>query len=179
MASCYAGRAKPVPTHWGLAAASRLRPQTPKCSLGSGCPLLEYPFLKPSIPPPATLLTATGRGQRRAPRLEVEIAGTLLGRVSHPVRLLDLSATGCLLRCETLLEPGVILDLRVTLGEQPFEAKARVVDSSLDGSEGALGPSGSLTSLQFLGLAARDDASLRQFLEGERRRRRSADAPAE
>ena len=132
--------------------------------------------MKPSIPPPATLLTASVRSQRRAPRLEVEIEGTLVGRVTHPVRLVDLSATGCLLRCEALLEPGVILDLGVTLGGQPFAAKARVVDSSLDGSEGA---AGSLTSLQFLGLAARDEASLRQFLDGERRRRRSADAPAE
>lgn len=161
-------RAGAGPPRWGLAAASRRRPQA-----------LEWSFLKPSIPPPATLLTATGRSQRRAPRLEVEIEGTLEGRVSHAVRLVDLSASGCLLRGETLLEPGAILDLHVTLGGQPFAAKARVVESSIDGSEGAPEAGGSMTSLQFLGLAARDEAALRQFLEGERRRRRSADAPAE
>jgi hypothetical protein len=137
------------------------------------------PSVKPGIPPSATRLTASGRGQRRAARLAVEVEGTLVGRVSHPVRLVDLSASGCLLRCDTQLEPGVILDLNITLGDQPFAAKARVVDSALDGSEGAMGAGGSMTSLQFLGLAARDEAALRQFLEGERRRRRSADAPAE
>ena len=29
---CYAVRAKPGPPHWGLAAATRLRPQTPKAT---------------------------------------------------------------------------------------------------------------------------------------------------
>jgi len=136
------------------------------------------PSVKPGIPPSATRLTASGRGQRRAARLAVEVEGTLVGRVSHPVRLVDLSASGCLLRCAALLDAGAILELRLQIASHPFAAKARVVDSSLDGSAGADG-TGSLTSLEFLGLAARDEAALRRFLEEERRRRRSADAPAE
>jgi hypothetical protein len=140
--------------------------------------------VKPGIPPSATRLTASGRGQRRAARLAVEVEGTLVGRVSHPVRLVDLSASGCLLRCDALLDAGAILELRLEIASQPFAAKARVVDSSLDGSAGTdgtggTGGTGSLTSLEFLGLAARDEAALRRFLEEERRRRRSADAPAE
>ena len=46
---------------------------------------------------------------RRAPRLPVDLEGSLRGRVVHPVRLLDLSLTGCLVRCDARLDPGAIL----------------------------------------------------------------------
>ena len=53
----------------------------------------------------------------------MDLEGSLTGRVVHPVRLVDLSLTGCLVRCDTLLEPGAILDLRLQLGGQPFRAR--------------------------------------------------------
>jgi hypothetical protein len=109
----------------------------------------------------------------------MDLEGSLTGRVVHPIRLADLSLTGCLVRCETLLEPGAILDLRLQLGGQPFTAKVRVIDSSLDGSAAA-GPSpGAMAGLAFVSLAAQDQTRLRRFVEEERRRRRSADAPSD
>lgn len=103
----------------------------------------------------------------------------MTGRVVHPVRLVDLSLVGCLVRCDALLEPGAILDLRLQLDDEPFAAKVRVVDSSLDGSAVPERSTGAMAGLDFVSLAARDQTRLRRFLEDERRRRRSADAPAE
>ena len=116
---------------------------------------------------------------RRYTRLTVDLEGTLVGRVVHPVRLLDLSLGGCLVRCDALLEPGAILDLRLTLQKEPFTAKVRVIDSSLDGSAAAGQAAGALAGLDFVSLAARDESRLRTFLEDERRRRRRADAPSQ
>jgi hypothetical protein len=98
--------------------------------------------------------------------------------VVHPIRLLDLSLTGCLVRCDARLDAGSILDLSLTLGAEPFSAKVRVIDSSLDGSA-AEGPLCAMAGLDFVSLAAKDETRLRRFLEEERRRRRSADAPAQ
>jgi len=39
-------------------------------------------------------------GMRRAPRLSLDLEGSLTGRVVHPIRLVDLSLTGCLVRCD-------------------------------------------------------------------------------
>lgn len=116
---------------------------------------------------------------RRHPRLAVDLEATLVGRVVHPVRLLDLSLGGCLVRCDALLEPGAILDLRLTLQGDPFTATVRVIDSSLDGSAAAAQPASTLAGLDFVSLPARDESRLRRFLEDERRRRRSADAPSQ
>jgi hypothetical protein len=94
------------------------------------------------------------------------------------VTVLDLSATGCLVRCDNLLDAGAILDLQVDLepgGAEPFVAKVRVAGSSLDGAVTDGGRV--LAGLEFVGLPARDDVRLRRFLEEERRRRR-ADSPA-
>src|SRR5262245_54955511 len=110
------------------------------------------------------------RGMRRAPRLAVDLEGSLTGRVVHPVRLVDLSLTGCLVRCETLIEPGAILDLRLQLGDAPLTAKVRVVDSSLDGSAAPEQSPGAMAGLDFVSLAAQDQTRLRRFLEDERRR---------
>jgi hypothetical protein len=123
--------------------------------------------------------TASMRGgMRRAPRLPVDLEGSLRGRVVHPVRLLDLSLTGCLVRCDARLDPGAILDLTLTLDAEPFSAKVRIIDSSLDGS-GTGGPLRAMAGLDFVSLAAKDETRLRRFLEEERRRRRSADAPTQ
>jgi hypothetical protein len=141
-------------------------------------------FLKPTQPPGMSTFrakaTASMRGgMRRAPRLPVDIEGALTGRVVHPVRLVDLSLTGCLVRCEALLEPGAILDLRLQLGDAPLTAKVRVIDSSLDGTVSGERSPGAMAGLDFVSVAAQDQTRLRRFLEDERRRRRSADAPSD
>jgi hypothetical protein len=140
--------------------------------------------LKPTHPPGTSTFrakaTASMRGgMRRSPRLPVDLEGALTGRVVHPVRLVDLSLTGCLVRCDALLEPGAILDLRLQLADETLTAKVRVVDSSLDGSVAAEASSGAMAGLDFVSLAAQDQTRLRRFLEEERRRRRSADAPSD
>ena len=43
----------------------------------------------------ARAAASMGGGMRRAPRLPVDLEGSLRGRVVHPIRLLDLSLTGC------------------------------------------------------------------------------------
>src|SRR5262245_51559345 len=137
--------------------------------------------LKPTHPPGTSTFRAkaAASGGRRAPRLAIELEGSLTGRVEHPVRLVDLSLVGCLVRCNTLLEPGAILDLRLKLHDEPFHAKVRVIDSSLDGSAVPERAPAAMAGLDFVSLAARDQTRLRRFLEDERRRRRSADAPAD
>lgn len=118
-------------------------------------------------------------GMRRAPRLAVELEGSLVGRVAHPVRLVDISAVGVLLSCEALLEPGCILDLHLVLQQEPFLAKVRVIDSSVDGSAGPEREPRALVALDFVSVSAQDQTRLRRFLEDERKRRRSADSPAQ
>ena len=139
--------------------------------------------LKPTHPPGTSTFRAKAaaslRGGRRAPRLAVDLEGSLTGRVVHPIRLVDLSLTGCLVRCDALLEPGAILDLRLQVDDGPLTAKVRVIDSSLDGAAAAGRAPGALAGLDFVSLAAQDQTRLRRFLEDERRRRRSADAPAD
>lgn len=115
--------------------------------------------------------------RRRAPRLSVDRPGRLRGRLPHPITVVDLSLTGCLVRCATLLDPGAILDFEMALDDGPLAAKVRVADASVDGGTGG-DRLGCLAGLEFLGLAPRADARLRRFLDEERRRRRSADASA-
>ena len=117
-------------------------------------------------------------GGRRAPRLAVELAGTLVSRRSRPVTVVDLSLTGCLVRCEDALDADQVLDLQTTLGGLPFTAKVRVTESYVDGSTRSGAAPRYLAGLAFLGLQAQEGARLRRFLDEERRRRRGADTPA-
>jgi hypothetical protein len=92
--------------------------------------------------------------------------------------LLELSATGCLVRCEGRLVNGAIHDVEIDLADgeaAPLLAKVRVADASLDG---ASEESRSLAGLEFLGLPAVEEVRLRRFLDAERRHRQRADAPA-
>ncbi len=114
-------------------------------------------------------------GGRRAPRLAVELPGDLVSRRSRAVTVVDLSLTGCLVRCEALLDADQVLDLRTTLGAAPFTAKVRVTESYVDGSTGSGASPRYLAGLAFLGLQNQEEARLRRFLEEERRRRRGAD----
>lgn len=120
----------------------------------------------------------TGRrepARRRAPRLPIQIEGSLRGRAQRDVVVLDLSLTGCLVRCGAPLDQGAILDLDLRLDPDPFAAKVRVTGASLDGSSLTGEPPRYLAGLAFMGLPAREEARLRRFLQ-EERRRRSADA---
>jgi hypothetical protein len=116
--------------------------------------------------------------RRRVERLPIDRDGSLSGRQPRPVKVLDLSPSGCLVRCDALLDPGAILDLEVRLEVEPLTAKVRVTNSCLDGSVSSGQPPRFLAGMEFLSLSAREEAALRRFLENERRRRRSADATA-
>jgi hypothetical protein len=112
--------------------------------------------------------------ERKSPRVSIELVGSLSGRSPRPVTIVDLSASGCLVRCGARLDPGAIFDLGVKLDKHHLTTKVRVTEAYLDGTtdEGRY-----LAGLEFLSLPARDDIMLRQFLDEEGRRRRSAHAP--
>ena len=114
--------------------------------------------------------------RRRAPRLTVERPGRLKGRLPHAIVVIDLSLTGCLVRCGTLLKSGAILDFEMDLDDGPLSTKVRVADASVDGVARGEDGQACLAGLSFLGLPPREDARLRRFLDEERRRRRGADA---
>jgi hypothetical protein len=124
------------------------------------------------------MMTARDAARRRAARLPIERDGLLSGRRPHPVKVLDISPSGCLVRCDTALEPGAIFDLELSLDPEPLGAKARVTNACLDGDSDPGDSPRFLAGLEFLSLSAREQAALRRFLEDERRRRRSADASA-
>lgn len=114
--------------------------------------------------------------RRRAPRLSVERPGRVKGRLPHAIIVIDLSLTGCLVRCGTLLKSGAILDFEMDLDDGPLSTKVRVADASVDGAASADAGQACLAGLEFMGLPPREDARLRRFLDEERRRRRGADA---
>lgn len=116
--------------------------------------------------------------RRRTRRLPVERDGSLSGRQPRPVKVLDLSTSGCLVRGDALLDPGAILDLELRLDAESLHPKVRVTNSCLDGNAPPGQPPRFLAGLEFLSLSAREQAALRRFLEDERRRRRSADEAA-
>ncbi len=109
-------------------------------------------------------------------RLSVE--GALVGRSTRPVQLVDLSQTGCLVQCETLLDGGAIFDLRLDLPSGAFTAKVRVVDASMDGTHSTTERAAFLAGLEFVGLPVAQHARLRAFLDEQRRRPQGADSPA-
>ena len=107
--------------------------------------------------------------RRRAPRVALDITGSLSGRrsLAVDVGVLDVSLSGCLVRCPKPLVPGEILDLRLPLHEGAVLAKVQVADSAEDGA--AAEPS-FLVGLRFFGLPAQDEATLRVFIDAQRRR---------
>src|SRR5512135_3142056 len=115
-----------------------------------------------------------GRDDRRGRRLTVDLPGTLGGRRPGPVRVIDLSVVGCLVRTETSLVSGAVVDLHVELPDGPLHTKARVAAASVDG-DSLPGPSKHfLAGLDFLALGAADPLRLRAFLDAESKRRRGA-----
>jgi c-di-GMP-binding flagellar brake protein YcgR len=113
--------------------------------------------------------------RRRAPRVSIGLEGSLVARAARDVTVIDMSLSGCLVRCPLALDRGSIHDLRLVLGSDPFVAKVRATDASLDGSS-APGEPRYLVGLEFLGLAARDQTRLRAFLDERMRRGGSATA---
>jgi hypothetical protein len=122
------------------------------------------------------MMAARHPSRRRMARLPIECHGSLRGRQPRPVKVLDLSASGCLVRCGERLDTGAIFDLEVHLEARAVTSKVRVTNWCVDGS--VAGQRAFLAGLEFVGLSAEEEASLRRFLEDERRRRRSADAAA-
>ena len=116
------------------------------------------------------------RSDRRHLRLAIDVPGELRGRASWPVEVVDLSIGGCLVRGGVQLKAGAILDLRFALGPSAFAAKVRVKEVFVDGESASSAPAPYLLGLEFLRLSAGDQHRLRQFLETETRRRRSAPA---
>jgi hypothetical protein len=119
---------------------------------------------------------AKGSDGRRGRRTSVDLEATIGGRTPRVARVADLSALGCLVRTEASLAGGAVLDLTLVLPDGPLRAKARVAEASLDG-EAPAGSPGFLAGLEFLSLAAADEARLRAFLEAEAKRRRVAHTP--
>jgi hypothetical protein len=115
--------------------------------------------------------------RRRAERLPIRVPGSLSGRSPRPITLVDVSLTGCLVRCAALLDQGAIFDLRTELGGEPFVAKVRVTSASMDGAPPEGGAS-CFAGLEFLSLSALEGARLRRFMEQERRRTPGADPAA-
>ncbi|HVO09591.1 MAG TPA: PilZ domain-containing protein [Vicinamibacteria bacterium] len=119
----------------------------------------------------------TGSG-RREPRVRVDLAAVLAGRAPRPARVVDVSRIGCLLRSDAALDGGAVVDLRFDLPDGPVHTKARVAGASLDGDSPPDGRPLFLAGLEFLGLAAADDARLRSFIHDEAKRSRGAHTPA-
>ena len=117
-----------------------------------------------------------GGDGRRGRRTPVDLEATIGGRTSRRAHVVDLSLVGCLVRTEASLARGAVLDLTFMLPDGPLRAKARVAEASLDG-EAPPGTPGFLAGLEFLALAAADEARLRAFIEAEVKRRRVAHTP--
>ena len=106
----------------------------------------------------------------------MDLAAVLAGRAQRPARVVDVSRIGCLVRSEKALDGGAVVDLRFELPDGPVRTKARVAGASLDGDSLPDRPR-FLAGLEFLGLAAADDARLRHFIDAEAKRRRGAHTP--
>jgi PilZ domain-containing protein len=115
--------------------------------------------------------------RRRAPRLTVDRPGRLSGRASQEVSIAELSLTGCLVRCGSLLDIGAIQDLEIALDDGPLTAKVRVADAWVDGSARESDRQECLAGVEFMGLPAQHAARLRRFLDEERRRRSAHASP--
>jgi hypothetical protein len=115
-----------------------------------------------------------GHHDRRQRRVAVDLPASVGGRSCRAARAVDVSMVGCLLRCETGLDSGAVVDLQLDLPDGPLRTKARVAQSSVDGHS-LPGPARYLTGLEFLGLAAADEPRLLSFIEAESRRSAGAE----
>jgi PilZ domain len=118
----------------------------------------------------------SGGEGRRGRRVLVDLDAVIGGRTRRSARVADLSLVGCLVRMDTALSKGAVVDLTLELPDGPLRVKARAAASSLDG-EAPSGAPGYLAGLEFLALGPVDEARLRAYVEAEAKRRRVAHTP--
>jgi hypothetical protein len=117
-----------------------------------------------------------GNDGRRWPRTLVDLEAMITGRGPRRARIADLSLLGCLVKTEAALAGGAVVDLTLSLPDGPLRVKGRVAEASIDGEAPPSAP-GFLAGLEFMALAAGDEARLRVFLEAEAKRRQVAHTP--
>ncbi len=110
--------------------------------------------------------------------MAVDLPAVLTVRSPTQARVVDLSSVGCLVRSETALAKGAVIDLHLELPDGLLFAKARVGEGSLDGDSLPDPRRRFLTGLEFFTLAAADERRLRSFVDAETKRRGSAHTPA-
>jgi hypothetical protein len=118
----------------------------------------------------------SGAEERRGRRIVVDLEAAIGGRTRRSVRVADLSLVGCLVKMDTALAKGAVVDLTLMLPDGPLRAKARAAASSLDGEAPSGAPS-YLAGLEFLALGSVEEARLRAYIEAESKRRRVAHTP--
>jgi hypothetical protein len=94
------------------------------------------------------------------------------------VTVIDMSASGCLVRVGAPFDRGSIQDLALDLPTGAFAAKVLVAESSVDGESLAGSEPSYLVGLQFLGPSPEETARLSRFLAAERRGRGGSLPPA-
>jgi hypothetical protein len=107
---------------------------------------------------------------RRWPRAAVDLRGTITGRTTWSVSVVDLSLGGCLVQCPAALDRGSIVDVSLTVAGQGLTVRGRVAHASLDGPALPVALR-YLVGLEFLGLPVREERQIRQFLDDVLRRR--------
>jgi len=111
-----------------------------------------------------------GRERRKHPRITVK--GEVLGRIhtALPAPILDLSETGALLEVSSVLRPGSIYALRLTLGpDLVLSLRSRVVRSYVHGFQPRKGGETLVryrAALEFIETTEADRALLRSHLGG-------------
>ncbi len=99
----------------------------------------------------------------------VSLPAQLGARQAHAATLIDLSASGCLARCQRRLAAGQVLDLGFELDGRAVRGKVRVADVSVDGD--ASGSREFLVGLEFLGLPPEEARHVAAWVETHRRAR--------
>jgi hypothetical protein len=108
--------------------------------------------------------------KRRSRRTRTRLSGVLIGRTRQEVEVLDLSVTGCLVRCRTPFDPGMVLDLEIRIGAECLRSKARIVETSVDGESLGRHTKRHLIGLSFLATPSADEYVLRRFLRDQQSR---------
>ena len=98
--------------------------------------------------------------------MDVSLPAQLGARQAHAATLIDLSARGCLVRCQRRPAAGQVLDLGFELDGRPVRGKVRVADVSVDGDAAA---TEYLVGLEFLGLPPEEARHVAGWVETHRR----------
>jgi hypothetical protein len=106
-------------------------------------------------------VAATGVPERR--RYPRHVVRACTARVQSPlaVEIIDLSLTGCLIRCECPLRVGDHAELQTVFAHRPFVASVRVVRSTDEHSREKMSAFG----VKFVAAGENSAAALRAFLD--------------